>query len=749
MAVVNKIFSKCNDVTSTIVFQYNDIFFTPSGVTFYDGECWFDTGVFSTLIPVADVTFDYYVDCDSCNTDNLVGMYLQNCSNPSIDMIASTKSTLVPTVGQIIYVYGQCWEYVSSANTNSNVIDTFAVYDDCASCLSLVPELITNYSATTFVNCCNSTDTITLYVNQANFVYPFGDTVVYNNKCYYSDLLTSGGTIIGYYEYPDYLGCAQCSEVIPCGTPTPTPSYTPTLTPTPTVTPSFTPSSTLTPTPTKTTGLPPTPSYTTTTTTRAVEQNQCNVITLLPLGVSCETTNPSSQDVADGSITLIITGGTAPYTGITWSNGVTGTASLFNLKAGTYSAVVVDYYGDFTAFTSCSIFAPTPTPTITPTPTLTPSSTPLPITGLCATFTVENYINYQYQFNYNTVINGRPSWTANTTNNPITISGGTLNMFYDNTLGQWTINGFSSTQWYPSSSSITSPPLANWVTNGNSPVNNVLVTSGTCPTYSPMVVVPLSNEASCASSADGSICISVYNGSGSFVYSIDGGSTTGTTNCFYNLGPGTYSVYVKDTVTSATTTQNVTIQNLNSNTVVNLTYTQTANTPLYTGQDVDTIESYLKSFSLNTEDIPNGTTLNLSFNLGQEFVSCEPGGGNNSGSEFVISKNGSPLTILPVSDTTTVSDRNNCFPSTCTTNTNVSTASCSLVNTDTLTIDIYNTVSISPVSNVQGCPTQLTNTMDVTTSLTYNATNCVSLVGSGLNVQSVTFVSAYDPNAPQ
>jgi hypothetical protein len=238
----------------------------------------------------------------------------------------------------------------------------------------------------------------------------------------------------------------------------------------------------------------------------------------------------------------------------------------------------------------------------------------------------------------------------------------------------------------------------------------------------------------------------VYNGSGSFVYSIDGGSTTGTTNCFYNLGPGTYSVYVKDTVTSATTTQNVTIQNLNVNTVVTLKYTQTANTNVIS---TNTTKSTVQSYSLNTNSIPNGTTVNLSFNLGQEFVNCAPGDGDNSSSYFVILKNGAPLTITSVSDTTTTSNRNNCYPFTCTTDTSVLSASCSVVNTDTLTISIYNRVSISPVSNVQGCPTQLTNTMGVTTSLTYNATNCVSLVGSGLNVQSVVSRSAYDPNAPQ
>ena len=746
MAIVNKIFSKCTDVTSTTVFQYNDIFFTPGGVAFYNGDCWKDTEVLSDLIPVSDVTFNYYVDCDACTSDNLVGIYLQNCSNPSVDMIATTKSNLVPNVGQIIYVYGQCWEYISSATTNPNIIDVFAVYDDCPTCLALVPEILVNLSATTFVSCCDSTDTITLLVNQTNFVYPYGNSVVYNNKCYYSDLLTPGGTIVGYYDYPEYLSCFQCSEVIQCSTPTPTPSYTPTLTPTPTRTPSFTPSSTLTPTPTKTIGLTPTPSYTTTTTTRAVEQNQCNVITLLPLGVSCETTNPSSVDSADGSITLIITGGTAPYTGITWSNGVTGTTSLFNLKAGTYGATVVDYYGDFTASTICSVFAPTPTPTTTPTPTVTPSSTPIPFTGLCVTFTDQNYLNYQYQFNYNTVVNGRPSWTASTVNNSITTSGGTLNMSYDNTLGQWIINGFSSTQWYPSSSSVTSPPLSNWTTNGNSPVTNVVVSSGTCPTYTPMVVVPLTNSTTCANSSDGSICISVYNGSGSFVYSIDGGVTTGTTNCFYDLGYGTYSVYVKDVITSATTTQNVTVENLNINTVVNLEYTQTANTTL---QNTNTSRSTKKSYSLNTGNIPNGTTVNLSFNLSDIFLLCEPGDGTNSNSYFVISKNGSPLSISSTSSSSVTLNRTNCSPNICTKETLLSSASCSLTKTDTLTIDIYNSISISTISNVQDCPTTVSNDMGVTTSLTYNSTNCVSLVGSGLNLESYISKGAYDPNAPQ
>ena len=745
MAVVSKIFSKCSDLTSTIVFQYNDIFFTPGGSAFYNGECWVDTTVTSSLVPVADVTFDYYTDCVACNADNLIGVVLQKCSTPSIQMVITTKSQIAPGLESVLYLYGDCWTVIGTTDANSNVVDTFTTYQDCPTCLAF-SQIDTQLQPTLFVNCCDPTDTITLYVNHTHFVYPYGDTIVYNNKCYTADLLGITGTIVGYYEYPQYVSSVYCKDVFPCSTPTPTPSVTPTHTPTPTVTPSVTPTHTVTPTPTKTTGLPPTPSYTTTTTTRPAEQNQCDVITLLPLGVSCNVTSPTSPSSADGSITLSITGGTAPYTGITWSNGVTGTTMLTNLKAGTYSATVVDYYGDFTASTTCSVIAPTVTPTSTPTLTPTPSSTPTPYTGLCVTFTYQNTVNYQYQFHYNTPINGKPSWTANTVTNPITTSGNNLNLYYDNTLGQWIIKGFTSNTWYPNSPTKSVPPLSNWTIHGSTPVTNVLVTSGTCPTYSPMVVSVNTNPASCASSTNGSICITVYNGSGSFVYSIDGGVTTGHTNCFYNLASGTYSVYVKDTVTSATTTQNVTVQNLNLNTNVSMKFTQTSNTTL---QSTTTTKAVKESYSLNTSDIPNGTTVNLTFTLSEEFLNCAPGDGNNNDSYVIIYKNGTPITITQTSSTTTMSNRANCSPYTCEDTKTISGGTCSVTKSDTLTFDIYNRVSIAPISNKQGCPTQLTNTIGVNGSFTYNRTNCVTLLANGLNVQSLVNRSAYDPNAPQ
>ena len=85
--------------------------------------------------------------------------------------------------------------------------------------------------------------------------------------------------------------------------------------------------------------------------------NECGVITLFPLGVECNSTNPS-YNKTDGSITLNITGGTQPYN-ISWSNGG-NTPTITNLGNGSYTAFVVDYYGDYSATTTCVLSTETP-----------------------------------------------------------------------------------------------------------------------------------------------------------------------------------------------------------------------------------------------------------------------------------------------------------------------------------------------------------------------------------------------------
>ena len=85
--------------------------------------------------------------------------------------------------------------------------------------------------------------------------------------------------------------------------------------------------------------------------------NECDVITIFPMDVECIVQNPSNDRSFDGAATLAITGGTPPYT-IFWEIGSFAPA-LNNLGVGEYSATVTDYYGDFTANTTCVLTAET------------------------------------------------------------------------------------------------------------------------------------------------------------------------------------------------------------------------------------------------------------------------------------------------------------------------------------------------------------------------------------------------------
>lgn len=86
-------------------------------------------------------------------------------------------------------------------------------------------------------------------------------------------------------------------------------------------------------------------------------KNECDVITIFPMGVDCMVIQPTSPTSFDGSVGLIITGGTPPYS-INWEVGGNSPA-LTNIGPGKYNATVVDYYGDFTANTTCVLTAET------------------------------------------------------------------------------------------------------------------------------------------------------------------------------------------------------------------------------------------------------------------------------------------------------------------------------------------------------------------------------------------------------
>lgn len=121
-------------------------------------------------------------------------------------------------------------------------------------------------------------------------------------------------------------------------------------------------------------------------------KNDCTIITILPLGITCNGKNPSIFEASDGVISVNITGGTAPYN-VLWTtpDGVVLTGQTqFNQPNGTYTVTVYDYWYDLSAQTTCTIYTakdctyeanvqqifPTQTPTLTTTPTRTPTPTP-------------------------------------------------------------------------------------------------------------------------------------------------------------------------------------------------------------------------------------------------------------------------------------------------------------------------------------------------------------------------------------
>jgi|11BtaG_2_1085332.scaffolds.fasta_scaffold00051_3 hypothetical protein len=81
--------------------------------------------------------------------------------------------------------------------------------------------------------------------------------------------------------------------------------------------------------------------------------NQCTIITIIPMEVECNVTNASTPTASDGSAIVQVFGGTPPYS-ITWNNGQQGN-TLTNLLPGTYSATVVDYFGDYVVTTECVV----------------------------------------------------------------------------------------------------------------------------------------------------------------------------------------------------------------------------------------------------------------------------------------------------------------------------------------------------------------------------------------------------------
>lgn len=524
-----------------------------------------------------------------------------------------------------------------------------------------------------------------------------------SDKNYYYDccgnyvINTAAGEIVSFDYTLPHNGITKLnvpvSTVCPTKTPTATPFSTPTATPTPSVTTTITASPTQTPTPT------PTPSNAVT----YKPKNDCDVFTVFPLGVECLGTDPSSPKSFDGTMYLKITGGTPPYN-ITWSGGQK-TPYLFNLGYGTYTAVVTDYYGDFTAFTSCSLIAPTPTPTTTPTPTITPSTTPV-YPNLCMAIQWGNENPEQIQFFPNGLVNSKPSWS----------DGSTYGIVWNNENNTWYVSGYTQYGGTVASQDTSTVPLSGWYPVGATKQATVTVYTGTCSTISILSAKVTAQAASCSTSCNGVITIIPSGGLGPYQYSIDNGVTFGGNNVINGLCYGTYSVVTKDqnnvttqnTVTVGTQAQpvvySVGIQQLTQATNAvynrNITWRVTVQPPL-----------------------PAGVT--LSFDLGIDIQQIEKQPGDGTASYTLLTKKNTTTLTPTTVGTSTTDPRPYCSPYNQITSDYVNTYPITMVSGDTVSGSCVSSLNITSPENIEGCTTQMQQNIKVYLSnVSLNGCNC-------------------------
>jgi len=467
--------------------------------------------------------------------------------------------------------------------------------------------------------------------------------------------------------------------------PTPTPTVTPTLTPTNTATPTITPTNTTTPTLTRT------PTNTPTNSQVVRLKNDCDVFTLFDMGVSCfPISQPSTQSSLDGILSLKITGGTSPYS-IYWAGGQR-TQTLVGVPQGNYEVVVIDYYGDYSARTVCSLFAPTAT--ITPSPTATPTVTPSGTCPKLCFIALSTQTNYgPLQFNCNGMRNGRTTWIT---------SDGQYNIVWNPTRTRWEIMGPNPTiPFNPSgggifaSTSTSLIPDSSWSIVGGVTSDQTTMTRGNCPAVLPLQISTSVNNSSCNSttSCNGTITVNAQYGYPPYLFSINGGTTLQSSNTFTNLCTGQYNVVVSD---SANNTQTLTTNvGFNAQPVTyqlslsaNTSATQVVTLPNYNSRI-----TYLQVVS--TPPLPAGVTITFNMTVSSLKTYNGPGTGDIL-DKIGITEGGVPKFPSSTQSVTQTGGRANCSPETYTAVTEADTYVLTIGNntpvliTDTSTLSITN-----------------------------------------------------------
>jgi hypothetical protein len=437
--------------------------------------------------------------------------------------------------------------------------------------------------------------------------------------------------------------------------------------------------------------------------------NECNVFTLFPMGVSCSViSQPTSSTSLDGVLTLIITGGTSPYS-VYWSTGQR-TQTLSGIPAGSYEATIVDFYGDYTANTICNLFAPSPTPS--PTPTQTPTPTPSPTyPNLCFTLVNNSQVIGPLQFVPSSEINNKPSYTS-----------GSYVMYWNAGTTRWEILNWDYTG-LPASTTTSNIPISSWSLLGSSQISQISVVEGTCASYSPLISSVSIENNSCAKSSncDGAILISAFGGLPPYSYSINGGVSFQSSNIFNGLCSNTYQVVVKDSDNNQqNSTAFVGTNQLQKNYILSVNIDSVI--------PIDDVEK-TTYWSINVSpELEIGTT--ISFDINASTVEKINGPGNGVIPAFnQFYKNGNPISPNNITTDSATYTRPNCSPEITTQNDKYENYSVTMIKGDTITgtTQVIGYITVGLVST-NGCSTLLEQTTKVSLSnVTINGCDCCNV----------------------
>lgn len=374
------------------------------------------------------------------------------------------------------------------------------------------------------------------------------------------------------------------------------------------------------------------------------DTNSCGIVTIFPMGVVCFTEEASSPTAADGTMAIYITGGTPPYS-ITWSNGQTNTQFLTGVTVGTYTATVIDYYGDYTASTTCTVSGVPVTPSATPTPTPSPTPSPTYPDFMCMTLNQSPYT--QYEFGYQGVINGKPSW-----------SGTSFDMVYDSTDTRWEISGWTGTGEVVKYTNV-SIPTGTWNQLGSDSTWNVA--TGECTTQ-PLALLLNTTDETCSGLNNGTLTVSVTNGTSPYTYSINGGATQ-SSNFFSSIPPGNGYVTVVDSASNSST-QNFTINAGPLSQTYSVQFTQTVTPGLINQTQASKTMVWTASI---TPSLPTGVsvTFNINFNHVETDNWVSLGSSTYQNASFVSASTISAVGSAVVNSTTQSASVNGSITSVC------------------------------------------------------------------------------------